>query len=327
MVKTPTRSLARLLGPHLHEIMALCCQHTGTVRSVAPLQGGNVSHVYAVSGDRGRVVLKVRGPRFARIPELRTDPALIGEEHRSLQAFGVRVPGVFPRVLAFHEDAHAMVLADVFPDGRNYHQHLIERPATAEEMRRLGSTLRAIHRSIRTTELPQRSHKRLREHTFNYLLRARNHPTLDQVCRDLPNLPGQQLILGDLAPKNLSLADGSVAICDLDNVHRSWPLCDLAYFTAHLLIHHLSRPARLPAALNALTTGYHGDDPITTAQESLMATVTAGVVLYRLEEGIVPYDNGQPRATTAQFSHLVRQLLNADQLRLTDLLRAAGALS
>lgn len=287
-MKTPARPLARLLDPHLHEIMALCRQHTDTVRNVAPLQGGNVSHVYAVSGDRGRVVLKVRGTRFAHIPELRTDPALIGEEYRSLRAFGVRVPGVFPRVLAFHEDAHAMVLADVFPDGRNYHQHLIERPATVGEMGRLGRTLRTIHRSIRTTELPQRPHERLREHTFDYLLRARNHPALDQVCRDLPSLPGQQLILGDLAPKNLSLARGNVAICDLDNVHCSWSLCDLAYFAAHLLIHHLSRPTHLPAALNALTTGYHGDEPITTAQESLMATVTAGVVLYRLEEGIVP---------------------------------------
>lgn len=324
-MKAPTLSLEKRLGIHLHEVMALCRQHTGTVRTITPLRGGNVSHVYAVSGDRGRVVLKVRGSSFARIPALHTDPALIGEERRSLQAFGTRMPGVFPQVLAFHGDAHAMVLADVFPDGRNYHQHLIERPATVEEMGQLGRTLRAIHRATRTTELPQRSHDRLREHTFDYLLRARNHPTLDQVCRDLPTLPGQQLILGDLAPKNLSLAEGGVAICDLDNVHRSWPLCDLAYFAAHLLIHHLARPAYLPATLKALTTGYSGTEPVTPAEESLIATVTAGVVLYRLEEGIVPYQTAQPPATAARFSRRVRRLLDADRLSLTDMVRAAGA--
>ncbi|MER5557082.1 phosphotransferase [Streptomyces sp. NPDC002506] len=138
-------------------------------------------------------------------------------------------------------------------------EHLGQRAATVEECTRLGTALTRIHHA--TTGLPP-----LRdgdgddlcsvEHAYGYCLRACGHHALDEACRRLEALPGRQLILGDVCPKNLSLAAGRTAFVDLDNVHTGAPLFDLAYLLAHLVLHHAARPEFLHALAAAFLDTY-----------------------------------------------------------------------
>ncbi|MEH6373915.1 phosphotransferase [Streptomyces sp. KLMMK] len=318
-------TLGALLGDASPTVLNDCARHTGQISRIERATGGNVSHVFRVDGHRGSVIVKVRRDRFAQIPALRTDPALIADERHALEVYGAAVPGAFPRVLGFYAKAHAMILTDVFPDRRTYHEHLNRRPATTAETARLGSTLHRIHQATRQVRAPIRSQGDVwfREHTFDFCLRARGHQALDETCEELPGQPGQQLILGDLAPKNLSLAAGSVALCDLDNVHRGWPPYDVAYFLAHLLIHHLARPHHLPALVQALLAGYFGAQPPRHADGILMAKIAAGVILYRLANDTIPYPLAQPPALAERYRNRVLKLLDTAVFDVQDLVHAA----
>jgi hypothetical protein len=321
--------LAHLLGDALPAVLADCERQVGAISRVERAVGGNVSHVFRLHAANGSIIVKIRSDRFARIPTLTTDPTLIADERHALVIYGDRVPGVFPQVITFHPDAHAMILSDIFPDHRTYHEHLTDRAATVEEMGRLGRTLRRVHALTRDVAVQIRSQGDawFREHTFDFCLRFTGHPVLTQACRDMAAHPVQQLVLGDLAPKNLSLAGGGVAICDLDNVHRGWPGYDLAYILAHLLLHHLRWPQPLPDLAAALLAGYHGRplrDPA-GAEELLLATVTAGVLCYRLASTTVPYPLAGKPGLADQFHRRVLSLLDADAATVPELIRAAGA--
>ncbi|WP_221354644.1 phosphotransferase family protein [Streptomyces beigongshangae] len=318
-------SLADLLGQALTRVLADCRPHTGVPLVTERVSGGNVAHVFSVRGPAGRVIIKIRREHFARIPSLRADPALIGDERRLLALYHAAAPGVFPRVLAFHDDTHAMVLSDVFPDGRTYHQHLTERSATVREMARLGRALRRVHQATRDAHAPQRQHldPRFPAYRRDFALRSLGHPALDAACAEMAGRPEHQLVLGDLAPKNISITDARIGLCDLDNAHHGWPLYDLGYFAGHLLIHHLNRPRELPALLTALLTGYDGERTLTRPDAALAATVAAGIVLYRLGDSVVPYSAGQPAALADRYRGRARALLDHGTLTLQDLVRAA----
>jgi hypothetical protein len=281
-----------LLGDALPTVLADCRSQVGDINAITRLAGGNVSHVFRVAGARGSVVLKVRSATFARIPSFVTDPALIGDERRALDIYGALVPAMFPRVLAFHPQVHAMVMTDVFPDQRSYEDHLHERSGTPEELARLGKAVRHVHEATKELRVPIRSQGDLwfRDNTFDYSLRASGHPALARACEELKAHEPQRFVLGDLAPKNFSLADGRVAFCDLDNVHRSQPLFDVGYLLAHILLHHIGRrPEHLWALVSALLDAYFADRPPSTRTRMLVAMVAAGVIFYRLDNSTVPY--------------------------------------
>ncbi|MFF9785035.1 phosphotransferase family protein [Streptomyces nigrescens] len=324
----PESGLPYLLGPHLDAVLATCHPHTGPLTHIERATGGNVSYVYRVHGARDRVILKIRGTRFSGIPELTTAPELIADEHHALTLYGQRVPDLFPQVLAFLPDAHALVMTDVFSDGLTWRQHLDQRPATLGETTRLGKALARVHHATATVRTPIRPHggdDRFREHTFDFCLRPTGHPALLDACTQLTALPGQQLVLGDVAPKNLSLAAARVAFVDLDNVHYNAPLYDVAYLLAHVVLHHLSRPAELPALAAALLDAYAGPEPAGPwATDRLLATVTAGVLLYRLATHLVPYPPTAPPAVGERYRNQVVRLLNTGTFTVPDLLRAAG---
>lgn len=162
-----------------------------------------------------------------------------------------------------------------------------------------------------------------REHTFDFCLRPSRHPALLQACAELATLPGQQLVLGDVAPKNLSLAADRVAFVDLDNVHRNAPLYDVAYLLAHVLLHHLRWPADAPALTAALLDAYADATPEPTrhwADDPLMATVAAGVILYRLATRITPYPPTASPVVSEQYHGQVIGMLNTGAFTVPDLL-------
>ncbi|MFB8290256.1 phosphotransferase [Kitasatospora purpeofusca] len=314
--------LAQVLGPHLFPVLKACRPHAGRLTHVEECTGGNVSHVFRVHGEAGSVIVKVRGRQFARI-EIATDPALIALEHRALDLYHGLLPDMFPQVLAFAPDAHAMVMTDVFPDRRTWRQHLDERAATAEECTRLGTALARIH--LAAAGLPPLrdggdDHFRA-EHAYGYCLRAGGHPVLDEACRRLDALPGRQLVLGDASPKNISLAAGRTAFVDLDNVHHGAPLFDVGYLLGHLVLHHLARPDQLRPLAGAFLDAYTPDGPWRV--DDLLATVTAGVLLYRLEARTVPYPPTAWPAVADRMRHQLLRLLDAGPFTVPDLLDTA----
>lgn len=72
-------------------------------------------------------------------------------------------------------------------------------------------------------------------------------------------------------------------------MHRSRPLFDVGYLLAHLLIHHVPRPSFLPVLAPTLLDAYYADRPPGMREGTLLAAVAAGVVLYRLDNPMVPY--------------------------------------
>ncbi|MEU6349614.1 phosphotransferase [Streptomyces sp. NPDC047072] len=324
----PLPSLSGLLGPDLPDVLTSCRRRVGLITSIERVHGGNVAHVFRVRGEHTSVILKIRRDRYARMPSLRTDPTVIDDERRALTVYGSIAPTVFPQVLGFHAEAHTMILSDVFPGGRNYHDQLTERPATAAEMTLLGRTLRRIHHAAQDadTAFRTRSNQWFQERSFLFCLRATGHHVLAQTCEELSAVPHPQLVLGDLAPKNLHLTTSSVAICDLDNVHAGWPPYDIAYFLAHLLIHHLGRPGHLRTLVPALLTAYFDAEPplcLAPAEALLLAKVVAGVVLYRLDE-TVPYPLPGPTVLADQCRTRVLRLLDAETFTVQDVVRAAA---
>ncbi|MGW7312256.1 phosphotransferase family protein [Streptomyces sp. NPDC054865] len=323
-----TPELAAVLGPHLLRVLAACRPHTGRIARVEACAGGNVSHVFRIRGEAGHVIVKVRGRRFARIPHLATDPALIAVEHRALTLHHGLLPDLFPEVLAFLPEAHTMVMTDVFPDGRSWREHLDPHPATPEECARLGGALSKIH--CATAGLPP-----LRdgdgddvfraEHAYGYCLRACGHPALDEVCQRLDSLPGRQLILGDPSPKNLSVADGRTAFVDLDNVHHGAPLFDLGYLLGHLVLHHASRPEHVRPLAAAFLDAYALPGPRQPWREDpLLAAAAAGVLLYRLEASTVPYPPTAPTTSGVQLRRSLYRLLDTGPFTVPDLLDATA---
>ncbi|MCA1220021.1 aminoglycoside phosphotransferase family protein [Streptomyces sp. 8L] len=322
--------LAAVLGPHVHQVLSMCRHYTGHPTRIEACTGGIVSHVFRVRGEIGNVIVKVRGHRFAKIAHITTDPALIAHEHRALTLHHGLLPDLFPKVLAFLPEAHAMVMTDVFPDGRTWREHLDQRAATAEECTRLGSALTRIHHAT-TDQAPLRKGDGddlfRAEHAYGYCLRACGHRALDEACHRLDALPGRQLILGDTCPKNLSLHGGRTAFVDLDNVHTGSPIFDLGYLLAHLILHHTTRPTLLHPLTAGFLDAYTLPGPARPwCEDDLLATVTAGVLLYRLEARVVPYPATAPPATADRLRHSLRHLLDAGPFTVPDLLNTAAGL-
>ncbi|MFJ2419158.1 phosphotransferase [Streptomyces brevispora] len=324
---TTDAKLPALLGAHLQPVLTACYPHIGRITRVEACTGGSVSHVARVHGETGRVIVKVRGHRFAQIPQITTDPALIAVEHRALTLYHQALPDLFPQVLAFLPDAYAMVMTDVFPDARTWREHLDERPASVEECVRLGYALTRVHHAaaslppVREGDGDDRFRK---EHAYGYCLLTSGHPALADACHHLDNLPGRRLVLGDVCPKNLSLAAGRVAFVDLDNVHQSSPLYDVGYLLAHLVLHHLTRPNDLYKIASAFLNAYTLPGPARLwPSDALLASVTAGVLLYRLEARVVPYPRTAPPATADRFRHRILRLLDTGPFTVARLLEAA----
>jgi len=272
-------------------LLDLCAPHVGGVLAVDEIVDGNVSHVYRVRGPRGAVILKVRGSWFARIPDVPTDPALIGVERIALEVFGAAVPGVFPEVLEFDEERHALVLTEIFPAGGSFEDALRRGPAIPAQTWRLGEVLGEVHAATRSITAPIRPDGDLafRDRQLWYCLERTGHPALADCSARLKSLPDNDLVLGDVAPKNLAVSADRVVICDLDTVHRGSHWYDVTFVLAHLLLHHLGTPAAIRPLSAAFLAGYRSRNALPELAASVRTRMVIGFCLYRLVNELVPY--------------------------------------
>lgn len=277
------------------------------------LPGGNVSQVFRVTGPRGSAVLKRRGARFARIPELAPPPHATEDEADALRLFGSRAPGLLPRVLDVRPERRELVLSDLAPH---------REPGLAAAWRDGGpdgpgatSVGAALGRLHRTTAGVDRDLRRggdagFRRHWLGYVLGGRRHPALGGVARwvaaNEPPLP----VHGDFAPKNLVAAAGGLRVCDLDNAHRGSRLVEFGYALAHLFLHGAEHGADLPALCGAFTAGYLDGPEEPPWPAAVTAHAVAAAVSYRLDNRQVRYPVALDTAARERLSGAVGVVLD-----------------
>jgi 5-methylthioribose kinase len=264
----------------------------GPIQSVNRVSGGLVHFVFSVAGQNGRVFLKIRGRFYAEVPDITTNPAIISDEYRALMLYSQVLDGVFPTVLLFDPNLHYILLSDVMPDNTTLADKYVAGKVSPSDLFSLGATLGRIHLSLAQLDTCIRTpdDTTYRNRVLEYVFERYDHPLLQNEAsrhRDRED----QLIIGDLSPKNIRVADGRVTLCDLENAHRGSRLYDLAYLLAHVMLHSASVDQAI-AASSALLDGYIVAGAQLDKEDDHLLITTMAIFLYRLDNPKIPYNLG-----------------------------------
>lgn len=278
-----------LLSDHGLELCSAVAELTepvfGEIESIERVEGGNVSHVFRFRrSDGATAILKARGRTFARIPELKVDPARLFAEVRALETMTMILPGMFPLILNVDVSHSLLLMDDVFPC-RNFANALATRPPTPDEARTWGSALREVHCRGRAIgeDIQPGGDKQYGQRMRSVALR-RLSDRGRRIAEERLDDGTATLLLGDGSPKNMGFCGSRLRFCDLESVHHGHHIFDLSYALAHLILHSIDVPD-LSGAVAALI-GAYGED---LDGDEGAATIVLGILLYRLSPGNVPY--------------------------------------
>ncbi len=279
------------------------------IDEISPVMGGVAHQVFQIrSGDK-RYYLKIRGDRFASVPEITCNPDDIESEYRALTAFHQVSPDNFPQVLAFDKNRHYVILSDAMPNGEKLEDLFVEGKVTPTILFNIGSTLKKIHAassSYRDTIRDggdQIYYHTVLGHRFGY----RHHPVLDSLVQSLSALHNKHLILGDASPKNIGVNNnGELFIFfDLETAHQGDVVFDYAYFLGHILVHSLTSPPEIALAdAESYVQGYGQHD----FDDLMVKQIALGTMLYRLRS-IIPYPTGLDAEQTTIMEQKVESML------------------
>lgn len=284
------------------------------IDGISSVMGGVAHQVFQIrSGDK-RYYLKIRGDRFASVPEIICNPADIVFEYRALTAFHQVSPDNFPQVLAFDEDRHYLILSDAMPNGEKLENLFLEEKVTPLMLFNFGSTLSRIHVASSSCQETVRDggdhvyYHTVLGHRFGY----RHHPVLDNLVQSLSALHNKQLILGDASPKNIGVNNnGELFIFfDLETAHQGDVMFDYAYFLGHILVHSLVSAETTLADVENYIQGYGQHD----FDDLMVKQIALGTMLYRLRS-IIPYPTGLDIEQTAVMEQKVESMLPHDLTR------------
>ncbi len=265
------------------------------VDNVVRVSGGVVHHVYQITSDEKRYYLKIRGATFAQIPEISCNPDDIINEYNALILLGGMSPENFPRAMSFNSGKSYLVLSDAMPDGELLEKLFLEGRVTSDIMFHLGATLKKIHSLSRSYNDDLRANGDTAHYEKKLLDRFgyRQNPVLDGMVDDLRR-EDRQLILGDVAPKNIGVNnEGKLFIFfDLEDAHRGNAIFDYGYLIGHILLHTFTFPESAIEDIEAFCKGYNSDQ----FDEGMIKKIALGIILYRLGS-IVPY---QTNLTSSQ---------------------------
>lgn len=259
------------------------------IDGISPVMGGVAHQVFEIrSGDK-RYYLKIRGDRFASIPEITCNPADIVFEYRALTAFHQVAPDNFPQVLAFDEDRHYLLITDAMPNGEKLENLFLKGKVTPTMLFNFGRTLTRIHAASSSCQDALRDggnhvyYHTVLGHRFGY----RHHPVLDGLVQSFSALDNKQLILGDVSPKNIGVNNnGELFIFfDLETAHQGDVV--FAYFLGHILVHSLASAETALVDVESYTQGYGQHD----FDDLMVKRIALGTMLYRLRSTI-PYPTG-----------------------------------
>ncbi len=275
----------------LQAMLTKAKEFVGKIITVKESKGGNVSYVYKVVGEKDTVFIKLRGNHFSRIPNIETNPKAILYEKKALKIFSKQLNNIFPKILYFDAKNFGLILSNVFPTESSFEDKLNNQTDTLRDYEVLGKTLARVHITTKHFKNGIREDNDLefRNKALMYCLENYKHKKLVYTAKEFKKRPGN-LILGDPSPKNMSIDKEIIGICDLDNVHLSSHLYDLAYVAAHCLLHNLENIDKAELIVNTVISNYLQYNQTLEFNTRFFIPTLTGVMLYRLKNEVVPYD-------------------------------------
>ena len=285
------------------------------INNVLKISGGVAHQVFQINAGINRYYLKIRGDRFASIPEIACNPKDIEIEYRALESFHQVAPDNFPKVFNFNQDKNYLILEDAMPNGEKLEDLFLKGKTTPQMFFNFGQTLAKIHDASSSCKKPIRIngdrayYKTVLGHRFGY----RNNPILDSLIESLSALKNKQLILGDVSPKNIGVNDNgkNFMFFDLETVHQGDTVFDYAYFLGHILIHNLTSSSANLEDVTEYMKGY-GDHKF---EELMVKRIALGIMLYRLRS-IVPYPTRLNAIQATEVERNIESLLPHDLTKL-----------
>jgi hypothetical protein len=261
----------------------------GEIRELKQVGGGLVHYVYKVTTNSQTAYLKIRANHYSGIPNISTQPELIGNEKRALELFSINSGEYFPEILLYNSVFHYLLLSDVMPGGITLDRMYRHGNVEPIDLYQLGYSVGSIHSDTRTSEsVRYPSDEQYQSNLMKYALESYNHPTLMKAAQE-HRRRNTQLLIGDLSPKNIYIRDGIVRLCDLENAHQGVLPYDQAFIIAHILLHHKSLNTAI-AAMWAFIDGYESSESAVDQGDALVSQTLHGILLYRLDNPVIPYE-------------------------------------
>lgn len=304
------------------ETLACIQEHIGSSIKVTRVSGGLVHYIYKVTGQRGAGYLKIRGTHFSGVPEIETEPHLIGDEARALKLYNSYFPAIFPRILDFDEKAFCLVLSDVMPHQETFEDNLNNNVVRDKDIRFLGLTIGKIHSVTSYINRPIRieGDDSFRERQLYYLLESAGHPRLTKIVKEYKKRQ-TNLILGDPSPKNIGIKNGQIGICDLENSRQCSYAFELGHIIAHLLIHNLGDQKKAERFTELFLSGYKTSKSDVNISDPLLTPTMLGILLYRLNNPVIPYNLNISKKERLSYEMKARYLLHDESLTMQKVIR------
>lgn len=247
---------------------------------------GDVHYVFKILGQSGSYYYKQRKEYLRKYPEIKIDPATIGDEATSLSILNAAFPKNFPKIICFDKGSHSLLMEDVLPDGGDLIDLLQETPDLSVPLYNLGRCLADIHDCLSMKSIPIKNGHEKRRAVLGPKFNQNSHTR--QLMSKLEQPPFQP-ILGDLSPKNIGLrASGQPVFFDIESFHYGNKFYDAGFLGAHLYLHYYESDLAKSMLSNFLA-GYQSRSAIDLSAEPLFWSVFNASILYRLDVPEIRY--------------------------------------
>lgn len=275
-----------------------------------PVSGGLVHHVFRLVSSGKTMYLKIRGSAFSALPDIHVNPDDIRYEKKAMDLLNQKLPGVFPGVIAYFENDHALLMTDAM-SGPTLEELFNTDEVSEDALRECGKAVARFHRAVETSPpiRPDNDNLSYLNNLF-YRLGYLGIPALDRAIEHLKQLP-RQLIFGDLSPKNIGIGpNNEITFCDLELVHFGNTVFDLSFLASHLLLH--SRNVEEGASrLESFLAGYLEEAEV-DLDEELLKVLILGIGLFRLDNPVIPYTLPISERCRGERILKIKEILSSD---------------
>lgn len=222
------------------------------------LEGGNLNHVWRITGQDKSLIVKQAPPYIAANPDVPIDPGRLEFEAKALDLFSEdgQLTDVSsgqvrpPERLGYDGDNYMLAMEDITPSNSWFGQ-VKEKKSAVELAGNLGLFIGKLHaQTFRQKEITgqfrnlsvqktrqnvqyKSVEKTLQDHGFHSSGAVENAETLGEVLLE----PGVCLVMGDLWPQSVLFQDGDLRLIDWEFAHFGRPLQDVAHFAAHCFMY------------------------------------------------------------------------------------------
>lgn len=318
----PSQINSSELTPSQQRTHQLIEQTLGQILSISEIQGGLVSRVFRVYGEKQKGIIKIRGKTFAKIPSIPMDPNEARYEYAAIKFLSQVEPSIFPHPLAYDAEEAMILMTDIMPDEQTLEQRLENKEVSLNDMITLGKTIGRLHMKLAKFQDSMREghdEEDYQKGLFYRLGGNRNNPTLNSIAETLRKLP-KQIIIADLSPKNIGRGEeGQVTICDLESCYRGNTVFALGYLAGHVLLHNLDDYPKATSLVNGLLEGYNSENSDVEIDNLLLKRICLATTLYRLDNPVIPYmlslsQEEKTRKATTAIELLEEQSMSWDNL-------------